>query len=139
MAGEGVGIRTRSLTRRPVEISTGAPLMPVPPKSMPRTTVPSGTESLDVVGAVPAAEEAEGPHRGTYGQEDDSLDECVPFLEAVQILDLDKNSLEKSSGALICWCTDLCSEEYDATVRKPLAEAGNASAMILFSDCAAAT
>lgn len=63
----------------------------------------------------------------------------MPFLEAVQIFDLDKNSLEKSSGALICWCADLCSEEYDATVRKPPVEAGNASAMIIFSDRAAAT
>ena len=134
MAGEGVGIRTRSLTRRPVEISTGAALIPVPPKSMPRTTVAADTGSLEVVEAVSAAEETEGPHRDTYGQEDDdddSLDECVPFLEAVRIFDPGKNSLEKSTGALICWCADLRSEECDATVREPPVKAGNANAMIL--------
>ena len=133
MAGEGVGIRTRSLVRRPVEISTGAALMPVPPKSTPRTRSIPDTESVDGAGAGSvSADVSEDPQRGTYGQEGDCLEVGAPSLEAVQIFNLGESSLEKRSGAPNCWGAGVRSQECDVTVKGHLAEADNASVMTLF-------
>ena len=43
VAGRGVAILTRSPAKSPVSRSTGAPLMPVPPKSMPKGSLLMGS------------------------------------------------------------------------------------------------
>ena len=53
---EGVGIRTRASAKSPSARSTGAPLMPEPPTSMPRMFMPVSIRVQPYPGGIPACQ-----------------------------------------------------------------------------------